>query len=71
MVDASVVDKKISDSKKVLKRKLSAVDKKASASKKVIKHALKKQRAKNIAQDSEISKLKAVMEKLKKKKSSS
>jgi len=69
--ELNAVDKKISDSKKVLKRKLSAADKKASASKKVIKRALKKERAKNTKQDSEITKLKAAMEKLKKKKSSS
>ncbi|MEI7961032.1 MAG: hypothetical protein WCI04_01735 [archaeon] len=45
------------------------VDLKISASKKVIKRALKKQSAKNVSQDVEISKLKAAVDQLKKKKS--
>ena len=51
MVDAAVVNEKISESKRVIKR------------------ALKKQSVKNTKQDVEIAKLKATMEKLKKKKS--
>lgn len=45
------------------------VDLKISASKKIMKRALKKQSIKNVAQDSEIAKLKAAIEKLKKRKS--
>lgn len=48
--------------------KARTVDKKILASKKVLKRALKKEKSKNASQDAEISKLKAAVEALKKKK---